>query len=149
MIGTATVASTGGWETWTTVTGNVTPPTGTQNLFLAFVPVALAPFVFRHRGERTPLWWTGLALFVLFLPNAPYVITDLVHLDGDVRSAANDTAVLTGEKLKLDAAIRARLNDVGPEAYGSSRLALDPSAPSETGPKALVRFHKGLSGEGR
>ncbi len=68
----------------------------TWNLFLAFIPVVLAPFVFRHRGERTPLWWTGLALFVLFLPNAPYVITDLVHLDGDVRAAANDTAVLTG-----------------------------------------------------
>lgn len=68
----------------------------TWNLFLAFIPAVLAPFVFRHRGERTPLWWTGLALFALFLPNAPYVITDLVHLDGDVRAAANDTAVLTG-----------------------------------------------------
>jgi uncharacterized membrane protein len=68
----------------------------TWNLFLAFIPAVLAPLVFRHRGDRTPLWWTGLALFALFLPNAPYVITDLVHLDGDVRAAADDTAVLTG-----------------------------------------------------
>jgi len=62
-------------------------------------------------------------------------------------SAFNDP--LTGEKLKLDPAIRARLNDAGGEAYQSSRLALDPSAPTETAPKGLVRFHKGLVGEGR
>jgi cytochrome c len=36
VVGTATVASTGGWETWTNVTGTVTPPTGTQTLFLVF-----------------------------------------------------------------------------------------------------------------
>jgi cytochrome c len=36
VVGTATVAPTGGWETWTNVTGTVTPPTGTQNLFLVF-----------------------------------------------------------------------------------------------------------------
>jgi PKD repeat protein len=36
VIGTATVASTGGWETWTTVVGTITPPAGTQNLFLVF-----------------------------------------------------------------------------------------------------------------
>ncbi|WP_460848355.1 ThuA domain-containing protein [Phytohabitans suffuscus] len=36
VVGTATVAPTGGWETWTDVTGTVTPPAGTQNLFLVF-----------------------------------------------------------------------------------------------------------------
>ncbi|GLW09376.1 hypothetical protein Misp01_45050 [Microtetraspora sp. NBRC 13810] len=36
VIGTATVAPTGGWEDYVTVTGTVTPPTGTQNLFLVF-----------------------------------------------------------------------------------------------------------------
>ena len=66
------------------------------NLFLAAVPVALAWLLFRHRGERRPAWWLGLGLFVLFLPNAPYVITDLVHLRGDVVAAGDDTAVLTG-----------------------------------------------------
>jgi cytochrome c oxidase cbb3-type subunit 2 len=62
-------------------------------------------------------------------------------------SAFNDP--LTGEKLELDAASRARLN--APEAHGTARLALDPSAPPALAgtPKPLVRFHKGIVGEGR
>ncbi|WP_440089767.1 carbohydrate-binding protein [Streptosporangium sp. LJ11] len=36
VVGTATVAPTGGWETWVNVTGTVTPPSGTTNLFLVF-----------------------------------------------------------------------------------------------------------------
>jgi uncharacterized membrane protein len=75
----------------------------TWNLLLALVPAALAPPVFRHRGERTALWWAGLALFVLFLPNAPYVITDLVHLRGDVVSARSD-GVVVGAVLPVYAA---------------------------------------------
>ena len=62
-------------------------------------------------------------------------------------SAFNDP--LTGEKLQLDRAIRTQLNDAGGGRYRSSRLALDPSAPAENEPKALVRFHRGLPGEGR
>jgi cytochrome c oxidase cbb3-type subunit 2 len=58
-------------------------------------------------------------------------------------SAFNDP--LTGQKLTLDAATRARLN--APERHATPRLALDPAAPSE--PKALVRFYKGILGEGR
>jgi cytochrome c oxidase cbb3-type subunit 2 len=62
-------------------------------------------------------------------------------------SAFNDP--LTGQRLKLDAATRARLN--APEAHGTSRLALDPAAPPALAgaPKPLVRFHKGILGEGR
>ncbi|HKH06880.1 MAG TPA: DUF1361 domain-containing protein [Acidimicrobiales bacterium] len=66
------------------------------NLCLAAVPVGLAFLVFRHRGRRNPPWWAGLGLFALFLPNAPYVITDLVHLRGDVVGADDDAAVITG-----------------------------------------------------
>jgi uncharacterized membrane protein len=76
----AVVSDNGLWMTW--------------NLLLALVPAVLAPLVFRHRGERTVLWWGGLGLFVLFLPNAPYVVTDLVHLRSDVVSARNDAAVV-------------------------------------------------------
>lgn len=64
-------------------------------------------------------------------------------------SAFNDP--LTGTKLTLDPATRARLNGPAPEKFANPRLAFDPSAPpaaAET-PKALVRFHKGMLGEGR
>jgi cytochrome c oxidase cbb3-type subunit I/II len=63
-------------------------------------------------------------------------------------SAFNDP--LTGEKLKLDPATRARLNAPDGAAHSSARLALDPDATA--GPqraKPLVRFYKGILGEGR
>jgi uncharacterized membrane protein len=66
----------------------------TWNLLLAGVPVALGLVVFAWRGPRTLLWWTGALLFALFLPNAPYVVTDLVHLRGDVVAARSDGAVV-------------------------------------------------------
>jgi uncharacterized membrane protein len=36
------------------------------------------------RGARSFLWWFGFLLFVLFLPNAPYVLTDVIHLITDI-----------------------------------------------------------------
>ena len=64
-------------------------------------------------------------------------------------SAFNDP--LTGQKLALDPADRAKLDDGGDHVYGSSALALDPrDASARAGtPKALVRFFRGLKGEGR
>jgi cytochrome c oxidase cbb3-type subunit 2 len=63
-------------------------------------------------------------------------------------SAFNDP--LTGQKLKLDPATRARLNAPDGAAHSSARLALDPDATAGTqGPKPLVRFYKGILGEGR
>jgi uncharacterized membrane protein len=67
----------------------------TWNLILAAIPAALAVAVFRHRGPRTVLWWTGAGLCALFLPNAPYVVTDLVHLRDDVLRAGSDLTVIT------------------------------------------------------
>ena len=55
------------------------------NLFLAWIPFALAVFVYDRWRRRGP----GLALFVLgglwllFFPNAPYIATDFVHLNHD------------------------------------------------------------------
>jgi uncharacterized membrane protein len=66
------------------------------NLFLAVVPVLFAVRLFRVGRRPTPLWCVGLVLFALFLPNAPYVISDLIHLPGDVGSASTRSSVLFG-----------------------------------------------------
>lgn len=58
------------------------------NLFLAFIPLALSVWLFRRRnaGQKLSLlWWLGLIVFVAFLPNAPYILTDIIHLVEDIR----------------------------------------------------------------
>ena len=64
------------------------------NLTLAFIPAVVAVAVFRSRAPRGAGWWLGAGLALLFLPNAPYVLTDLVHLRGDVAAAGTDGAVV-------------------------------------------------------
>jgi uncharacterized membrane protein len=63
------------------------------NLFLAFIPLYLSFFLFRrnllsqtpHRPVRLErrglMWWVGFATFIAFLPNAPYILTDIIHLN--------------------------------------------------------------------
>jgi len=68
----------------------------TWNLTLAFIPALLAIVLFGSPGKRGAGWWCGVAAFVLFLPNAPYVVTDLVHLRGDVLAARSDGVVVAG-----------------------------------------------------
>jgi uncharacterized membrane protein len=53
------------------------------NLFLAWIPFLLAIGVYdrwRHHGSRGTLLTLG-ALWLLFFPNAPYIVTDFVHLE--------------------------------------------------------------------
>lgn len=57
----------------------------TWNLFLAFVPLALSAWLFRRRRRRSSIWWFGFLVFFAFLPNAPYVLTDVIHLIEDIR----------------------------------------------------------------
>jgi len=55
----------------------------TWNLFLAWIPFVLAVVVYdrwRRHGPRAPLLALGV-LWLLFFPNAPYIVTDYVHLD--------------------------------------------------------------------
>ncbi|MFD0688990.1 DUF1361 domain-containing protein [Actinomadura fibrosa] len=69
------------------------------NTLLAWVPVGLALLLFRGSGparvSRSPFWWAGLVLFALFLPNAPYVVTDLIHLRWDIMMATKDGPVVS------------------------------------------------------
>ncbi len=48
---------------------------------LAVISLAMSVFLFkREKSRRTALWWLGLIGFIAFLPNAPYVLTDIIHL---------------------------------------------------------------------
>lgn len=58
------------------------------NLFLAFIPLALSFWLFRRPSKvRDLLWWVGFVMYIAFLPNAPYLLTDIIHL---IRAAQSD-----------------------------------------------------------
>lgn len=59
------------------------------NLFLGFVPLALSVWLFRKARSRSFVWWIGLVVFIAFLPNAPYVLTDVIHLVADIRTQSS------------------------------------------------------------
>lgn len=61
----------------------------TWNLFLALVPLILSVWLFRHPFKPLVAWGLGVLIFVAFLPNAPYVLTDLIHLPGEMQATAS------------------------------------------------------------
>jgi uncharacterized membrane protein len=61
------------------------------NTMLALVPLVLAFALFRHPQRLGVAWWAGLAGWLLFLPNAPYVLTDSIHLLDDIRDSSDWT----------------------------------------------------------
>jgi len=72
------------------------------NTLLALVPLLVSFAVFRSRAVRpwrSPWWWVGVAAFVALLPNAPYVLTDVVHLQPQLAWAPSDghRLLLAGE----------------------------------------------------
>lgn len=50
------------------------------NLFLAFIPLTLSFYLFRSQVRRNISWWILLIIFIAFLPNAPYILTDSIHI---------------------------------------------------------------------
>jgi uncharacterized membrane protein len=73
------------------------------NLFLAFIPLVLSIILFRKsaflikrigilslekssfqpsqsKSQKSLTWWILLAIYAAFLPNAPYLLTDIIHL---------------------------------------------------------------------
>ena len=56
------------------------------NLFLALLPLLLAVVIFRTNSRETGwLCWPLFGVFILFLPNAPYVLTDVIHFAAKIR----------------------------------------------------------------
>ena len=57
------------------------------NLFLAFIPLVLSFVLFRRKTSIRPVWWWALlVVFIAFLPNAPYMLTDIIHLIRGIRA---------------------------------------------------------------
>jgi len=58
------------------------------NLLLAWIPlvIALAVYDSYRRGVRLVLLAPAIALWLLFLPNAPYIATDFIHLSASERT---------------------------------------------------------------
>ncbi len=57
------------------------------NLFLAFIPLFLSFWLFlRRTKKRSLLWWIGFVAFISFLPNASYLLTDIIHLIAAIRA---------------------------------------------------------------
>ena len=54
------------------------------NFFLAFVPFVLSLYLFRRETRRGWLWWPLLLVFIAFLPNAAYTLTDIIHFISEV-----------------------------------------------------------------
>lgn len=51
---------------------------------LGIIPLGI--WLFRSKIGRSVLWWLGFVLFYGFLPNAPYLLTDVIHLIDDIRT---------------------------------------------------------------
>lgn len=69
---------------WVNITG-ATGSTAQLRLLWLGVVIALAAILTvrifkKNQTTQGWLWWVGLVLFFAFLPNAPYVLTDIIHL---------------------------------------------------------------------
>lgn len=69
------------------------------NLFLALLPLALSIILFIYPrfssfkfNLKSLLWGILFLVFIAFLPNAPYVLTDLIHLVTNIKE--NDSLLM-------------------------------------------------------
>jgi len=56
-----------------------------RNFILAYIPLMLSIilFTFKNFTHKNIIWWLVFLAFLIFLPNAPYALTDCVHLISD------------------------------------------------------------------
>lgn len=61
---------------------------------ITLILMILDMWLLRRYQSPSLLWWVGFLIFIAFLPNAPYVLTDIIHLYQDIRES-NSVWVLT------------------------------------------------------
>lgn len=65
------------------------------NLFLGFLPLLVAFLLDRFYGNINKyLLWFGSLVWLLFYPNAPYMISDLMHVNMDKPNILYDTLII-------------------------------------------------------
>lgn len=64
------------------------------NAILGLLPFLLASILFVPKRHRNLFWAIGFILFILFLPNAPYIFTDIIHLPTDIAGFTSKRAVV-------------------------------------------------------
>lgn len=65
------------------------------NLFLGLLPMAMILWIFRDQRKFTPLWWILGGVALAFLPNAPYVLTDVIHLIEAIKSSRYSVTMIS------------------------------------------------------
>ncbi|MBW4605469.1 MAG: DUF1361 domain-containing protein [Calothrix sp. FI2-JRJ7] len=55
-------------------------------LFSTFALLPLGIWMSKTKYGSSAFWWLGFILFYAFLPNAPYLLTDVIHLIDDIRT---------------------------------------------------------------
>jgi uncharacterized membrane protein len=78
---------------------------GIEAIFLAIIISAIAGLIaidirskWGRPHHRSIAWWLGVFVFVAFLPNAPYILTDVIHFYDAVRTTQSvwvNTLVVT------------------------------------------------------
>ncbi|WP_448547106.1 DUF1361 domain-containing protein [Thalassotalea fusca] len=67
------------------------------NIGLAFIPFVLAYLLFKRPLQQQKrhhhlIWWLGVCIYVLFLPNSAYTLTDIIHYFAAAKSPDVSTA---------------------------------------------------------
>jgi uncharacterized membrane protein len=57
--------------------------------------IAADLWILKQPRSRSPFWWLGFLIFIVFLPNAPYVLTDIIHLIDQIRQTSYSVWVIT------------------------------------------------------
>ena len=66
-----------------------------KDMIFAFIPLLLSFYLFRFKAKYNSFGWLSVfTIFLIFLPNAPYALTDYIHLVADFREYSDKIFVI-------------------------------------------------------